>query len=151
MACCRIRWMVLFALGAFELPALAQQLSTDDRTRVAEFYRFAAANQEGLWPGWSEVSAPLLLVTAQGEFLTHNTKMSEGFRKVDDDYLWRERQFPTNMMATFPALGERSLIIIGQPANTDAKTSTSWIFFAMHEHFHHCSMRSRVTTANCKR
>lgn len=131
-----MRWVIFFTLVACGLPLVAQQLSPDDRTCVAEFYRFAAANQEKLWPGWSKTSTPFLLVTAQGEFLTHSEGVPEGFKQIGEDYLWRERQFPLSMMATFPALGERSLIIIGEPVNTDAKTSSSWILFAMHEHFH---------------
>jgi len=62
--------------------------------------------------------------------------MPDGFKKIDDEYLFRERQFPTNMMATFPAFGLSAVIIIGEPATTDAKASTSWIMFTMHEHFH---------------
>lgn len=131
-----VQYAAAFALIACVVPLFAQQLPPDDKTRIAEFYRFAAATQDKLWPNWSNVPAPLLLLTKDGEFLTHGTGTPAGFKDIGDGYLWGERRFPLNMMATFPALGMSSVIVIGEPANTDAKTSTSWILFAMHEHFH---------------
>jgi hypothetical protein len=133
----RVRALVLFALivcGAANV--FAQRPPADDATRVTEFYRFAAAVEDKIWPNWSDVPAPLLLITEPGEFLTHSGVAPDGFKKIDDEYLYRARQFPTNLMATFPAFGLPAVIIIGEPTTTDAKTSTSWIMFAMHEHFH---------------
>lgn len=43
--------------------------------------------------------------------------------------------FP-NLLATFPAFGPPSVIVIGEPENTEAKTSTPWLFVLMPEHFH---------------
>jgi hypothetical protein len=129
--------LVIFALIASgKGNVFAQQLPADDATRVGEFYRFAAAVEDKIWPNWSNVPGPLLLVTERGEFLTHSGAVPDAFKKSDNDYLYRERQFPTNMMATFPAFGLPAVIIIGEPGTTEAKASTSWIMFAMHEHFH---------------
>jgi hypothetical protein len=127
---------VFFVLIGCGVPLVAQQLPADDTKRITEFYEFAAAIQNMIWPNWSKIPAPMLLVTERGEFLTHNAGVPEGFKKIDEAISGRERQFPINMMATFPAFGLPSVIVIGEPANTDAKTSTPWILFAMHEHFH---------------
>lgn len=133
----RVRTLVLFFLIACGTAnVFAQRPPADDATRVIEFYRFAAAIEDKIWPDWSSVPAPLLLITEHGEFLTHSEVVPGGFKKVDDGYLFRERQFPTNLMATFPAFGLPSVIIIGEPRTTEARTSTPWIMFAMHEHFH---------------
>lgn len=112
------------------------QIPTDDLTRVLEFYRVASQIQDGLWPGWSKVPAPLMLVTAGTEFLTHHPAPPAAMKKIGDDWYARPRQFPTNFQATFPAFGPPSVIVIGEPANTESKTSTPWLFTVMHEHFH---------------
>ncbi len=48
----------------------------------------------------------------------------------------RKRQFDSKLLATFPAFGPPSVIVVGEPANTDSKTSTPWLITLMHEHFH---------------
>jgi hypothetical protein len=40
------------------------------------------------------------------------------------------------LLATFPAVGGISTIVIGQAENTSVKTSTPWIITLLHEHFH---------------
>lgn len=115
--------------------ALAQQLPPEDGVRIREFYRLSAAVQDKIWPHWSQTPAPLLLVTEGGEFLTHDAPPKD-FTKIGDDLYARPRQFPTNLLATFPAFGPPSVIVIGEPANTTSKTSTPWLVTVMHEHFH---------------
>ena len=127
----------LFASFAALCVALfAQQMPGDDAVRVAEFYRLAAQVQDGVWPGWSAIPAPLLLVTKDAEFLTHHPSPPKEFTKIGADFYTRPRQFDTGLLATFPAFGPPSVVVIGQPQNTDAKTSTPWLFIVMHEHFH---------------
>jgi len=120
--------------------ALAQnttpQLTADDAVRIREFYRLAAQIQNQIWPDWSRTPAPLLLVTPDTEFLTHHAEPPKGFEKAGDDLYARPRQFPTNLLATFPAFGPPSVIVIGEPRNTTSKTSTPWLVTLMHEHFH---------------
>ncbi len=111
-------------------------IPADDAVRIREFYRLAGEIQDKVWPNWSAAPAPLLLVTDGLEFLTHYSPPPKDFAKVGDDIWARPRRFPTNLLATFPAFGPSSVIVIGQPANTDAKTSTPWLFVVMHEHFH---------------
>ena len=113
----------------------AQTLPQPDAARVTEFYRLAAAVQDKVWPHWSEIPAPLLLVTEKSEFLTHHPSPPKDFTKISDGFYARPRQFPPNLQATFPAFGPPSVIVIGQPQNT-GRTSTRWVITLMHEHFH---------------
>ena len=113
-----------------------RQIPSDDAIRVREFYRLAARIQDEIWPGWNKVPAPLLLVTEDTEFLTHQPAPPKEFVKVGENFYARPRQFPTGLLATFPAFGPPSVIVIGEPKNTDSKTSTPWLITVMHEHFH---------------
>ena len=114
----------------------APKLPSNDAVRISEFYRLATQHQDEVWPGWSAAPAPLLLVTNDTEFLTHHPSPPKDFQKIADDQYARPRQFSTALLATFPAFGPPSVIVIGEPENTEAKTSTPWLFVVMHEHFH---------------
>jgi hypothetical protein len=130
---------LFLALLVFCTTLLAQapkSLPADDAVRIAEFYRLADQIQDNVWPGWSKVQAPLLLVTADTEYLTHFPTPPKDFAKVGDDVYARPRQFATNLQATFPAFGFPPVMVIGEPANTSSKTSTPWLIIVMHEHFH---------------
>lgn len=123
------------------LPLLAQdiatpKLSSADAIRIAEFYRLASSIQDGIWPRWSKIPAPLILVTPQTEFLTHHPAPPTDFKKVADDVYARPRQFPPDLQATMPAFGPPAVMVAGEPANTESKASTPWLFIVMHEHFH---------------
>ncbi len=111
-------------------------ISPADATRIAEFYRLADQIQDKVWPGWSKTPAPLLLVTADTEYLTHFPDPPKEFQKTGGDFSSRPRQFAPNMQATFPAFGLPPVIVIGEPAATASKTSTPWLIVVMHEHFH---------------
>ncbi len=127
--------LLLLATVAFaQTPA--PQLTADDAVRIREFHRLASQIQNQVWPDWSRTPAPLLLVTPDTEFLTHRTEPPKGFQKAGDDLYARPRQFPMNLLATFPAFGPPSVIVIGEPKNTTSKTSTPWLITLMHEHFH---------------
>jgi hypothetical protein len=115
---------------------VAQELPREDAVRIAEFYRLAAQVQDQIWPDWSKTPAPLLLVTDKTEFLTHHPAPPKDFTKVADGICARPRQFDTHLLATFPAFGPPSVIVIGQAQDTDAKSSTPWLIAVMHEHFH---------------
>jgi len=131
----------LIAVCLLAIPLLAQnpsnpKLCVDDAIRIAEFYRLSAAIQDGIWPGWSKVPAPLLLETPATEFLTHHPAPPAGFQKTAEDRYVRPRQFPENLQATFPLSGPPAVMVVGEPASTASKTSTPWLFMVMHEHFH---------------
>jgi hypothetical protein len=127
--------IVLLAIAAFaQTPA--EQIPIDDAVRICEFYRLASQVQDQIWPNWSHVPAPLLLVTPDTEFLTRHPAPPKDFKAVGDGFYARPRQFPTDLLATFPAFGPPSVIVIGEPKNTESKTSTPWLMTLMHEHFH---------------
>ncbi len=116
--------------------AAAQQIPHDDAVRISEFYSLASHLQDKLWPGWSKTPDPLLLITPMTEFVTNFPAPPKGFTKVAGDFYARPRQFPTNLLATFPPFGPPAVIVIGEPSGTEAKTSTRWLLVLMHEHFH---------------
>jgi hypothetical protein len=124
------------ALVLLIVPAFSQQLPKADDVRISEFYRVALQIQDQLWPGWGKIPAPLLLVTEDAEFLTHHPAPPKDFTQVGDDLYVRPRQFSPHLLATFPAFGPPSVIVIGEPQNTEAKTSTPWVITVVHEHFH---------------
>jgi len=107
-----------------------------DATRIVEFYRLAPLIDDKIWPGWSKIPAPLLFVTHDTEFLTHFENPPKEFQKVGDNLYARARQFSPDLQATFPAFGFPPVIVIGEPTNTQSKTSTPWLFVVMHERFH---------------
>ena len=132
-----MRFAFIALLLAITLFAQASKpIPSNDATRIAEFYRLADQIQDKVWPGWSKAPAPLLLVTADTEYLTHFPDPPKEFQKAGDDFYSRPRQFSPNMQATFPAFGPPAVIVIGEPAATSAKTSTPWLIIVMHEHFH---------------
>ena len=127
--------LLLIATSAFA-QAPEQPLSSRDATLIREFYRVSAEIQNKVWPNWNHVPDPLLLVTADTEYLTHHPAPPADFKPLGDGFFARPRQFSTSLLATFPAFGPPSVIVIGEPANTTAKSSTPWLITVMHEHFH---------------
>jgi hypothetical protein len=121
--------MTLVAQALKPLPA-------DDAVRISEFYRLAAQIQDKIWPGWSKTPAPVLLVTSDAEYLTHFPDPPKDFQNAGDGVYARPHQFPPSMEATFPAFGFLAVIVVGEPSNTQSKTSTPWLFVVTHEHFH---------------
>ncbi len=126
----------IVALCLVSAAAFAQQLPHDDAVRIAEFYRLANRIQDEIWPGWSTVPAPLLLITKDAEFLTHHPEAPTDFRRLSADTYTRSRHFNTDLLATFPAFGPPPVIVIGEPQNTEAMKSTPWLITLLHEHFH---------------
>jgi hypothetical protein len=128
--------LLAVAYGQSATQPLSIQIPQDDAIRIREFYRLADQVQDQIWPHWDRVPTPLLLVTEKAEFLTHYPAPPKEFTKVDGGFYERPRQFPTELLATFPAFGPPSVIVIGEPKNTKSKTSTPWLITLMHEHFH---------------
>ena len=118
------------------------QLETEDRIRLSEGFRIGEELGDVVWMGWSKAPFAVLLVTPEHEFLLRHPQPSADFTPLGYDALLkseiyvRKRVFQPNLLATFPAVGGISTIVIGQPANTDAKTSTRWVITLLHEHFH---------------
>jgi hypothetical protein len=132
----RLKASLLFLVMAASIQAGFAQIPVDDAVRIREFYRLKPQIEDQIWPNWSHVPAPLLLVTGDQEFLTHHPSPPKDFKPAGDDLYERARQFPTALQATFPAFGPPSVIVIGEPKNTASKTSTLWLITLVHEHFH---------------
>ena len=113
-----------------------------DRIRLAEAFNLSEKLGDDLWPGWSKAPFAVLLVTPDKEFLIRHPRPSEDFTplgydaQLKSEVFYRDRKFGTDLLATFPAVGGVSTIVIGQPENTASKTSTPWVITLMHEHFH---------------
>ncbi|HEU4509421.1 MAG TPA: hypothetical protein VFR78_14340 [Pyrinomonadaceae bacterium] len=135
-----VGFVVLIAGSAFgqEKPALREV----DRVRLAEAFRLSDQLGDELWAGWSKAPFAVLLVTPEREFLVGHPRASEDFTSLGYDALlkselyYRDRKFQPNLLATFPAVGGISTIVIGQAENTASKTSTPWVITLMHEHLH---------------
>lgn len=118
------------------------ELSQDDRTRIAETFRLADSVQHQIWEGWNKAPFGLMLITNEYEYLIRHPHATNNFDTLGYDgglrslVLFRRRLFPTNLLATFPAINDISTIVVGQAANTDATSSTAWVVTVLHEHFH---------------
>ena len=114
----------------------AQQMPREDAVRIVEFYRLSAQIQDSIWPEWSKTPSPLLLVTADTEFLTRSPAPPKEFTKISEDVFARQRVLNTHFLATMPVFGPPATMVVGEPKNTLAKASTQWLITLMHEHFH---------------
>lgn len=136
-----LNFLLLLAVGnalGQDKPALREI----DRIRLAEAFRLSDQLGDEIWPGWSKAPLAVLLVTPEKEFLIRHPQPSKDFTslgydsKLKSEVFYRDRKFQTHLLATFPAVGGISTIVIGQAENTDSKTSTPWVITLMHEHFH---------------
>jgi hypothetical protein len=131
-----MKWIAAVVLSAGMACIARAQLPPADAVRVREFYRLAPAIEDQLWPGWSAVPSPVLLVTGDTEYLVRFPAPPKDFRAEGDSVWTRPRQLPTGFQATAPIFGPPAVIVIGEPSKTDGKTSTPWEIVMMHEHFH---------------
>jgi hypothetical protein len=125
-------------ISAQDKPSLPQI----DRVRLAEAFRLGETLGNRIWKGWDKAPFGVLLITPDHEFLIRHSQPSEDFKLIAYDSLlksniyYRKRTQPLNLLATFPAVGGVSTIVIGQAENTSKKTSTPWVVTLLHEHFH---------------
>lgn len=136
-----MRTLLLVLLTVSTAEAQQPALRDADRVRLAEAFHLARGVGEEVWTGWGEVPFAVLLVTPEHEFLVGHPRPSDDFALVGRDSLLqsavyvRPRVFPPTLLATFPAVGGVSTVVIGQPEQT-GKSSTFWVLTALHEHFH---------------
>ncbi|MFL5617812.1 MAG: hypothetical protein ACJ79A_05380 [Gemmatimonadaceae bacterium] len=122
-------------------PAAPAALAPDDRIRIAEAFRLGDAVGDSIWPGWTSAPFAVLLVTPEREFLVRHPRPSAEFTRIGYDSLLRsevlvrERKLSPTLLATFPAVGGVSTIVVGKPRAT-GKSSTEWVLTLLHEHFH---------------
>ena len=120
---------------------VSPSLASDDRIRIAEAFRLGDAIGDSIWPGWTTAPFAVLLVTPEREFLVRHPRPSADFTRIGYDSLLRSevlvraRTLSPALLATFPAVGGVSTIVVGQPRAT-GKSSTEWVLTLLHEHFH---------------
>ncbi|HEX8653169.1 MAG TPA: hypothetical protein VF708_20290 [Pyrinomonadaceae bacterium] len=113
-----------------------------DRIRLVEAFRLGESLGDRIWKDWNKAPFAVVLVTPEHEFLIRHPRPSKDFTLIGYDSLlksdvyFRKRQFSTSFLATFPAVGGVSTIVIGQAENTYKKISTPWVITVLHEHFH---------------
>jgi hypothetical protein len=109
--------------------------------RLAEGRHLADQVCDQLWPGWGHTAFQVLLVGDSAEFLVGAQRNPGNFTRLGYDAalgaeVWtRPRRFPPTLLATFPAVGGVPTIVVGSAERT-GKSSTSWVFTLLHEHFH---------------
>src|SRR5215212_1220322 len=122
--------------------ALAQDkpnIPNVDRIRLAEAFRLGEVVGNRVWKDWSKAPFAVLLVTPENEFLIRHPAPSNDFTEIGFDKLlngkvfWRKRRFNQSFLATFPAVGGISTIVVGQAENTWVKTSSLWTITLLHE------------------
>ncbi|HTF65413.1 MAG TPA: PIN domain-containing protein [Edaphobacter sp.] len=128
------RVIILTTLSG-SIACCAEALPQSGVVRIAEFYRLSSQIDDGIWPEWSKVVSPLLLITQDKEYLTRFPGILEGFIATGDGFVIRNRQFPAQLQTTFTPFGPPS-VIAGEPGATASKTTTPWEITLMHEHFH---------------
>ncbi len=117
-------------------------LPDEDKIRIAEAFRLGSAVEDRVWPGWSRTPFALMLITNDFEILLRHPHATHNFDTLGFDHdlgslvLYRKRLFPTNLLATFPAINDIPTVVVGQSANTGVSSSTAWAIIILHEHFH---------------
>lgn len=138
----RLVFATIILLLAHGVWAQQPRLPEIDRIRLAEAFRIGEVLGNRVWENWDKAPFAVLLVTPENEFLLRHPQPTPDFILIGYDsllqckVLFRKRTQPTNFLATFPAVGGVSTIVIGQAENTSAKTSTPWVVTMLHEHFH---------------
>jgi len=139
----------LLAALALALAAARQApsvLDPSDAVRLAEAWRLADRLAKHLWAGWDGVPFAVLLVTPERELLIGHPRPGADFTGhgrdplLDSEVFSRPRQFGTDLLATFPAVGGLPTIVVGRAESTAARTSTPWVATLLHEHFHQMQM-----------
>ena len=91
-----------------------------DRVRLAEAFRMSEKLGDALWTGWSKAPFAVLLVTRDKEFLIRHPRPTKDFTflgydaRLKSDVYFRDRKFQIDFLATFPAVGGVSTIVVGQ-------------------------------------
>ncbi len=132
-------------LGMALLPGYAGKraaLPQEDKVRIAEAFRLADSIDNRLWPDWDKAPFGILLIAGDYEYLINHPHATNNFDTLGFDpqlhslVLVRQRLFPANLLATFPAINGISTVVVGQAANTSVSSSTAWVVTVLHEHFH---------------
>lgn len=111
------------------------------RDLIAEARGISAAVGDTVWPGYSAAPFQVLFVDGEHEYLFCTEGDAEGFAEAGTDPATgcsvdiRDRQFPPDLLATFPAVNGVPTIVVGAPEAT-GKAPRDWMITLLHEHFH---------------
>lgn len=115
------------------------------RVRLEAAYALAARVQDSVWPGLGRAPFGTLYVDSVREYaigvgdLPGDFVPLAGTPIAGREVAARPREFPSNLLATFPAFSRTPVIVIGSPEATQ-KRSSAWILILLHEHFHQLQM-----------
>lgn len=124
---------------ATRLPA--QSPEPADLVRISEAYRLTAELGDSIWPRLGAPRFPIVLTASDVEYLFAYPRIPAGFKDIGPSYplqttmFTRPRQFQQGLLATFPAFGLPSVVVVGSPGAT-GKSSTAWVVTLLHERFH---------------
>jgi hypothetical protein len=134
--------VLLFIISLYPYEPSFSQMTEADKIRIREAIHIAQNVGDSLWDNWNKVPFAILMITDSTEYLINHPQPSNDFILLGYDSLIeasiysRQRLFPPNLLATFPAVNGISTVVIGQPHNTEANTSPRWVLTLLHEHFH---------------
>ncbi|MFL5787647.1 MAG: hypothetical protein ACJ748_06315 [Flavisolibacter sp.] len=132
--------VILFCISSAKCQS-SKSISNKDRYRIAEAIRINNKYGDAIWPGISKTPFAIILVTDSEEYLINHPKPSDDFHFLNYNTLLktniyvRQRIFPKELLATFPAVNGVNCVVIGTAENTQ-KGSADWIITLLHEHFH---------------
>ena len=140
-----MKWLpasaLLLSFGGWNAhSATCPPLSNTHRVALAEAFRIERLLGDSVWPGFSQVPFIVLLVSGESEYLINHPSPPAEFAALDHStalgtVMCRPRQFAPDLLATFPAVGGKSTVVVGTPEAT--RTSpTAWVITLLHEHFH---------------
>ncbi|RPI73826.1 MAG: hypothetical protein EHM47_05225, partial [Ignavibacteriales bacterium] len=135
------KYIHLIFLITFISYAQEPAIQEEDRVMISEAFRISGLYGNELWDGWDMAPFALILVYDDYEFLINHPSPSDDFKLIGFDSIlnsqvyYRNRQFSTQFLATFPAVGGVQTIVVGTSENT-GKSSAEWILTILHEHFH---------------
>jgi len=127
---------LLVSMGAVDPPPI---LSTENGIMVAEAHRLVETVGDRLWPGWSDVPRPILLMTRETEFAIGFPEDLEGFETASEELgdravQWRKRTSEQTLAAAYPVMGHPA-VVIGDADVLDL-TPVEWTLTCAHEMFH---------------
>lgn len=120
----------------------------DDKIRLREVFRIEKEFGENIWKGYTTPPFAIVLIYDDYEFLINHPKPSNDFIFLENDPIlktpvyYRKRVFNKHFLATFPAVGGVTCVVVGSPKNTN-KTTTEWIVTLLHERFHQYQYTSK--------
>ena len=136
-----MRYFALLIALTFACSESIAQNQIDLRELILKARTIAERHGDEVWSGYTAAPFGVLLVEAETERLFCHEGPAEGFEDRGIDAVLscpsgtRPTSFPTNLLASFPAVDNVPTIVIGTPDATSLSPD-AWILTLLHEHFH---------------